>query len=159
MTSNALLIHAEVDKIIAILLTDAGAGAGHFTGPTPDGPGGERGRRGAGPLALLRSRCGGPHSRARRCRFKAGEGELRDVAILTVDLRGFTRLSTELAPDEVMKVLQDYQHRINVVRNADSQIVDGNPNEVQKVVDLWTFRRDTTSGDPNWQLIKTESEG
>ena len=28
--------------------------------------------------------------------IKAGEGELRDVAILTVDLRGFTRLSTEL---------------------------------------------------------------
>jgi len=49
--------------------------------------------------------------------------------------------------------------QINVVRNADSQIVDGNPNEVQKVVDLWTFRRDTTSGDPNWQLVKTESEG
>ncbi len=49
--------------------------------------------------------------------------------------------------------------QINVVRNADSQIVDGNPNEVQKVVDLWTFRRDTTSGDPNWHLVKTESEG
>jgi predicted lipid-binding transport protein (Tim44 family) len=49
--------------------------------------------------------------------------------------------------------------QINVLRNADSQIVDGNPNEVQKVVDLWTFRRDTTSSDPNWQLVKTESEG
>jgi predicted lipid-binding transport protein (Tim44 family) len=49
--------------------------------------------------------------------------------------------------------------QINVVRNADGQIIDGNPNEVQKVIDLWTFRRDTKSSDPNWQLIKTESEG
>lgn len=49
--------------------------------------------------------------------------------------------------------------QINVVRDGEGQIIDGNPNEVQKVVDLWTFRRDTTSGDPNWQLIKTESEG
>ena len=49
--------------------------------------------------------------------------------------------------------------QINVLRNADGQIADGNPNEVQKVVDLWTFRRDTRSSDPNWQLIKTESEG
>jgi predicted lipid-binding transport protein (Tim44 family) len=49
--------------------------------------------------------------------------------------------------------------QINVVRNADGQIADGNPNEVQKVVDLWTFRRDTKSSDPNWLLIKTESEG
>ena len=49
--------------------------------------------------------------------------------------------------------------QINVVRNAEGQIVDGNPNEVQKVVDLWTFSRDTTSTDPNWVLAKTESEG
>lgn len=49
--------------------------------------------------------------------------------------------------------------QINVLRNAEGQIADGNPNEVQKVVDLWTFRRDTKSGDPNWLLIKTESEG
>ena len=49
--------------------------------------------------------------------------------------------------------------QINVVRNAEGQIADGNPNEVQRVVDLWTFRRDTRSGDPNWALTKTESEG
>jgi predicted lipid-binding transport protein (Tim44 family) len=49
--------------------------------------------------------------------------------------------------------------QINVVRNADGQIADGNPNEVQKVIDLWTFRRDTKSSDPNWLLVKTESEG
>jgi predicted lipid-binding transport protein (Tim44 family) len=49
--------------------------------------------------------------------------------------------------------------QINVVRNAEGQIADGNPNEVQKVIDLWTFHRDTKSSDPNWQLVKTESEG
>jgi predicted lipid-binding transport protein (Tim44 family) len=49
--------------------------------------------------------------------------------------------------------------QINVVRNAEGQIIDGNPNEVQKVIDLWTFRRDTKSSDPNWLLIKTDSEG
>jgi predicted lipid-binding transport protein (Tim44 family) len=49
--------------------------------------------------------------------------------------------------------------QINVVRNAEGQIADGNPNEVQKVIDLWTFRRDTKSSDPNWVLVKTESEG
>ena len=48
--------------------------------------------------------------------------------------------------------------QINVTRNAEGLVVDGNPNEVQRVVDLWTFRRDTKSSDPNWLLIKTESE-
>lgn len=41
-----------------------------------------------------------------------GEGELRDVAILTTDLRGFTRLSTTMAPDAVMRLLQEYQGRV-----------------------------------------------
>jgi predicted lipid-binding transport protein (Tim44 family) len=38
-------------------------------------------------------------------------------------------------------------------------IADGNPNEVLKVIDLWSFRRDVQSRDPNWLLVKTESEG
>jgi predicted lipid-binding transport protein (Tim44 family) len=49
--------------------------------------------------------------------------------------------------------------QINVTRNAEGQVAEGNPNEVQKVIDLWTFRRDTKSSDPNWLLVKTESEG
>ena len=49
--------------------------------------------------------------------------------------------------------------QIHVTRNADGQVADGNPNEVVKAVDLWTFRRDTKSSDPNWVLMKTESEG
>ena len=72
------------------------------------------------------------------------------------------------ASDIAAATLQDSQavvtvrfvsEQINVLRNADGQIIDGNPNEVQKVIDLWTFRRDTKSSDPNWLLIKTESEG
>ncbi|MBS0537962.1 MAG: Tim44 domain-containing protein [Proteobacteria bacterium] len=49
--------------------------------------------------------------------------------------------------------------QINVTRDAEGQVADGNPNEVVKAIDLWTFRRDTKSSDPNWVLIKTESEG
>ena len=49
--------------------------------------------------------------------------------------------------------------QVQVTRNAEGQVADGNPNEVVKAVDLWTFRRDTKSSDPNWVLMKTESEG
>jgi predicted lipid-binding transport protein (Tim44 family) len=49
--------------------------------------------------------------------------------------------------------------QINVTRDAEGQVADGNPNEVLKVIDLWTFRRDVKSSDPNWVLVKTESEG
>jgi predicted lipid-binding transport protein (Tim44 family) len=67
--------------------------------------------------------------------------------------------AAELQGSHATVTVRFVSEQINVVRNAEGMIVDGNPNEVQKVIDLWTFRRDTKSGDPNWQLIKTESEG
>jgi predicted lipid-binding transport protein (Tim44 family) len=67
--------------------------------------------------------------------------------------------AASLQGSEAAVTVRFVSEQINVVRNADGQIIDGNPNEVQKVIDLWTFRRDTKSSDPNWLLIKTESEG
>ena len=67
--------------------------------------------------------------------------------------------SAEMQGNFAQVTVRFVSEQINVLRNADGQIADGNPNEVQKVVDLWTFRRDTKSSDPNWLLIKTESEG
>ena len=111
MTSNAFLIQAEADKIIAILLTTAVlaiaiARARHLLVRSVS--------EGAAARDLSRFFDPGVAARIRSAAMsiKAGEGELRDVAILTVDLRGFTRLSTELAPDDVMKLLQDYQGRV-----------------------------------------------
>jgi predicted lipid-binding transport protein (Tim44 family) len=67
--------------------------------------------------------------------------------------------AVELQGSVALVTVRFVSEQINVLRNADGQIADGNPNEVQKVVDLWTFRRDTKSSDPNWLLTKTESEG
>lgn len=111
MNSNALLIHAEASKVIAILLTTAVlaiaiARARNLLVRSV--------AEGAAARDLSRFFDPGVASRIRSAAMsiKAGEGEMRDVAILTVDLRGFTRLSTELAPGDVMKVLQDYQGRV-----------------------------------------------
>ena len=111
MTSNLLLVHAEADKIIAILLTTlvlalAIARARHLLVRAVS--------EGAAAHDLSRFFDPGVADRIRSAHtsIKAGEGELRDTAILAVDLRGFTRLSTELAPADVMKLLQDYQARI-----------------------------------------------
>jgi adenylate cyclase len=111
MTSNAFLIQAEAAKILAILLTTvvlalAIARARHLLVRSIS--------EGAAARDLSRFFDPGVAARIRSAAMsvKAGEGELRDVAILTVDLRGFTRLSTELAPGDVMKLLQDYQGRV-----------------------------------------------
>jgi predicted lipid-binding transport protein (Tim44 family) len=66
--------------------------------------------------------------------------------------------AAELRGREALVTVKFVTEQINVTRGADGLIVDGNPNEVEKVTDLWTFRRDTSTDDPNWLLVKTESE-
>ena len=89
-----------------------------------------------------------------------GRNERREKAETT--LIGFEAsdiAAAELQGSVAQVTVRFVSEQINVVRNAEGQIAEGNPNEVQKVVDLWMFRRDTKSSDPNWQLVKTESEG
>ena len=45
--------------------------------------------------------------------------------------------------------------QINATRDADGAVVDGDAQRVIDVTDVWTFERDTRSGDPNWALAET----
>lgn len=43
----------------------------------------------------------------------------------------------------------------SVVRNAEDKIVEGDPNEIKRQRDVWTFARTMGSDDPNWVLVAT----
>ncbi len=45
--------------------------------------------------------------------------------------------------------------QINVTRDREGTVIDGDPKTAETVSDLWTFARDTRSRDPNWQLVET----
>ena len=45
-----------------------------------------------------------------------------------------------------------------VTRNSEGQVVAGSLSDAVQTRDLWTFRRDTGSRDPNWLLIETDEE-
>jgi predicted lipid-binding transport protein (Tim44 family) len=47
--------------------------------------------------------------------------------------------------------------QVNVVRDRDGTVVDGDPEHIARVTDLWTFARDTGSRDPNWALVATRT--
>lgn len=46
---------------------------------------------------------------------------------------------------------------ISVTRDRTGAVIDGNPDQVSSIVDLWTFARDVGSHDPNWALVATET--
>ncbi len=44
---------------------------------------------------------------------------------------------------------------ITCIRDKDKKIISGNPEKIKKIYDTWVFSRDTTSTNPNWQLVNT----
>ncbi|WJY22461.1 Tim44/TimA family putative adaptor protein [Fontisubflavum oceani] len=43
----------------------------------------------------------------------------------------------------------------SVVRNASGEVVEGDPTEIKRQRDIWTFSRQMGSSDPNWILVAT----
>jgi adenylate cyclase len=111
ITSNAILLGAEFDKIISILMVTGILALAL--------------RRGQ---ALLVRSVVEQQAAQRLSRFfdqgvaqqiaggdeqlEAGQGQTREAAIVNLDMRGFTRLAEQSAPDKVMAVLAEYQQRM-----------------------------------------------
>jgi predicted lipid-binding transport protein (Tim44 family) len=46
---------------------------------------------------------------------------------------------------------------ISVSRDAEGEVVEGDPKRVREVTDIWTFCREVHSKNPNWKLVATET--
>jgi predicted lipid-binding transport protein (Tim44 family) len=111
----------------------------------------------AGDIATLKSLLAPPvlanFSEAIEAREKAGESltiqikSIEDVDLSEARLEGRTAIVT----------VRYASHQSRVTRDKSGEIIDGNPNESVESIDLWSFARDTTSSDPNWQLIATRT--
>ena len=44
---------------------------------------------------------------------------------------------------------------ITCIKDKEKKIVSGDPEKIKKIYDTWVFSRDTTSSNPNWQLVNT----
>ncbi|WP_448205216.1 Tim44/TimA family putative adaptor protein [Azospirillum sp. sgz302134] len=92
-------------------------------------------------------------ARAIRERQAAGETletrieRIADADVVEARMDGRTALVTVKFVSEQM----------NVVRNRDGAVVDGDPKAVVEAVDVWTFARNTRASNPNWSLVETRT--
>jgi predicted lipid-binding transport protein (Tim44 family) len=78
--------------------------------------------------------------------------ETRFVSIDKAELPG-----AELRDRPAQLTVRFVSQMISVTRDKMGTIVDGNPDKVADITDIWTFARDTSSRDPNWKLVGTGS--
>ena len=75
-----------------------------------------------------------------------------------VGINDATILAAELKDREALVTVRIVSQLVSVVTAPDNRVIDGDPETVVEVKDVWTFGRDTRSRDPNWKLVETESE-
>ena len=123
MTTNSILIGAEIDKIVSILTVTAILAAAIT-----------RARRllvrsvAEGAAADDLSRFFSPEIAHRitaaEQRIHAGQGQAREAAILVCDIRDFTGFATRVAPDELMSSLAEYQARMVPIIRSHGGTID-----------------------------------
>ncbi len=75
-----------------------------------------------------------------------------------VGIDNATVVAAELKGREAFVTLRIVSQLISATLGPKGEVVDGDPETVAEVRDVWTFARDTRSRDPNWKLVETESE-
>ncbi|HEU4805709.1 MAG TPA: Tim44/TimA family putative adaptor protein [Nitrobacter sp.] len=78
--------------------------------------------------------------------------ETRFVSIDKVELIG-----AELRDSAEQLTVRFISQMISITRDKTGAIVDGNPEKISDITDVWTFARDISSRDPNWKLVGTGS--
>ncbi|GBF25529.1 adenylate cyclase 1 [bacterium MnTg02] len=108
LTSNSILIGGEIDKIITIIMVTIvlalvlRRGQRLFVQAVAE-------QTAAHDLSRFFDESVASQIRSADHEIAAGEGVQREVAVLNVDIRGFTRFAAKVSPDQVITLLSEYQ--------------------------------------------------
>jgi len=58
--------------------------------------------------------------------------------------------------NKILNVTVDFVSEvITCIKDKNKRVISGDPEKIKKIYDTWVFSRDTTSRNPNWQLVDT----
>ena len=74
--------------------------------------------------------------------------EITFIGINSADIKEHKKI------DKVLNVTVDFiAEVITCIKDKNQKIISGDPKKIKKIYDTWVFSRDTTSSNPNWQLV------
>jgi len=88
-------------------------------------------------------------------RDREQRGETSETRFVSID--GADIIGAEMRNKTAQVTVRFVSQLVSVTRDRSGNVIDGNPDKVTEVTDVWTFARDITSRDPNWKLVATEA--
>lgn len=102
---------------------------------------------------LLADEVYGPFANAIEQRRRTGEILISEL----MGIRTVEAADAQLNGTFAEVTVRFVSEQVNAVRDAEDRVIEGDPTRVIDVVDLWTFRREARSNNPNWQLVATRA--
>lgn len=87
---------------------------------------------------------------------REGAGEVVEQTFVGIENAALE--SAAVRDGEAFVAVRVVSQLITATRDRDGTVVDGDPDAVVEVRDVWTFAREVPSDDPNWRLVATEDE-
>jgi len=88
-------------------------------------------------------------------RDRAARGETVETRFVSIDKAEI--VSAELRGRTAQLTVRFVSQLVSVTRDRSGTVIEGAPDKVTEVTDVWTFARDLSSRDPNWKLVATEA--
>lgn len=93
---------------------------------------------------------------AEAIRTREHANQTRETTLVGIDVAEIVEAKLEDKRNAYVTVKYVSQ-QVNATRDEAHNVVEGDPNAIEKVTDVWTFHRDARSSNPNWQLVATRS--
>ena len=63
----------------------------------------------------------------------------------------------EITKNDIAKITVKFiSEQVNLLRNKEGEVIEGDEQYIQNITDVWTFERALTSTSPNWLLASTK---
>lgn len=86
---------------------------------------------------------------------RESRGETVETRFVGIEKADVT--DAQMRGDQAQVTLKFVSQLVTATRDRSGTVVDGSPDRVTDVTDIWTFARNVTDRDPNWRLIATEA--
>ncbi len=84
---------------------------------------------------------------------RSSRGHYAEITFIGIDS---AKIKEHKKINKVLQVTVDFVAEvITCIRDKEKKIISGDPDKIKKIYDTWVFSRDTSSKNPNWQLVDT----
>ena len=67
-------------------------------------------------------------------------------------------ISAKIIENEALVIVKFVSKQINYVTNSSGKVIDGSKEQVNTLLDSWTFKKDISASNPNWLVTSTSTQ-